>query len=185
MRKLVISLAILLGLLGCKRVDVSLPIPIRISGTVTVEGSDSLFVTMIAIPADTLGTEVSQQAEEAGIIAVDLESVVLVVSRKGTDCAADSIRGNVKLSLGIQPDTLKLASVTGDNLTEGDTLNVTLDSEGVDALNRFAYNSLEEADEILVVMVEGTAAPTPIDFDLEIVFTFTLVVVREMLSIGL
>ncbi len=184
MRKLILVFAVVLGVVGCKTVDVSIPIPIRVSGTAEFHGSEVLYV-VFGISTATLGAEISEHAEEEQEIVIDLESVVLVVSRKGTGCQADSIKnGEVKVNLGSEPDTLKLASVAGRTMAAGDTLSVELDSTGVNTLARFTRKAIEGSSEILTVVVDGNADSAPVDFDLKVIFTFTLVVTREMTSIG-
>jgi hypothetical protein len=187
MQKMIAAFVVMLSMIGCKTVDVSLPIPVRISGRVTIEGPSPDFSRTVLIPAQILSDGISEHTEEGEEMVVDLESVVLVVSRN--DCAENTVieDGLVRIGLGVQIDSL--ASVQDLNLTEvlGDTLRARLHSAGVGTLNTFARNTLAGGNDILVVVVDGTANPPPppnIDFDIDVVFAFTVVVVREMTSIG-
>jgi len=187
MRKITATLIVMLGVIGCKSVNVSLPIPVKIAGRVTIEGPSADFSDTVLIPSYLLSDVIGEHVGDDEDIAVELESVVLVVSRD--NCAENTVieDGKVSIGLGVQVDSL--ASVEDLNLTDalGDTLRVRLYSSGVATLNAFAGNTLAGVDDLLVVVVDGTANPEPppdIDFDLDVVFTFTMVVVREMTSIG-
>lgn len=187
MRKFAISLVALFGLLGCKQVDVSLPVPVRISGTVEVDDSTTSFSDTAFILSEILGEEIRERIEEAGVVTIDLESVVLVVSSSG--CAdTTSVEGEVMVGLASQLfDTDTLASMENmyPNEVLGDTLKVQLYSPGVEILNNFAQAALEGNPEALGLIVQGATNYPPVDFDMEIIVTFTVVVVREMMSIGL
>lgn len=187
MRKIVIVLAVVLGTVGCKRVDVSLPIPIRLSGTVTIKNPAAAFSGADTIPGQLLAEGISEQTEAGEDVVVELESMVLVVSRN--DCAENTViqEGWVGIDLGGQQDSL--ASVEDINLTDvlGDILHVNLYSGGVATLNTFAGNVLAGGNDSLIVTLDGVASPSPppdIDFAVDVILTFTVVIVREMTSIG-
>ncbi len=190
MRKVAVALILVTALAGCRRVQVSFPIPVRLSGTVTIDGVDPVFADSVIVLADLLASDIDESTEEDDStgIGVDMESIVIVVSRN--ECQENTlVEGHVDVRLE-GGDPKLLATITRMNLTDvfGDTLNVDLDTAGVNLLNQFAQDAMEGIGSDLWVIVEGQANPGPppdIDFDLDVVLSFTLVVSREMVSIGL
>lgn len=185
MRKIAIFLVVVVGIAGCKRVDVSLPIPVRLKGTVTIDGPAPDFSEGIAIPADILMAKMPESIEGEDELTVSLESVVLVVSRN--ECQVNTlVEGEVDVSSAVHVVPSRLALVESMNLTEvlGETVHVQLDSVGVNILNGFAQNAIEGSGGYIGVVVAGTASSSPVDFDIDVILTFTLVVVTEMMSIG-
>jgi|GEM_PF-2746506 len=188
MQKIVMALAVILGGVGCKRVDVSIPIPITLSERVTIESSDASFSGAAVFPGQRLWEGINEHTEETEDALVELESAVLVVSRN--DCAENTViqRGDLRIGLGVQLDSL--ASVEDINLTDvlGETLRVHLYSGGVATLNTFAGSVLAGGSDNLAVALDGVTAPSPptdaLDFDVDVILTFAVVIVREMTSIG-
>jgi len=187
MRKLIVVVVVLSALVGCKKVDVLFPIPIRIAGTVEVDDSTATFRDSTFIPSSLLGAEIRDRAEEAGIEGVYLESVVLVVERSGCSDATE-VDGTLSVSLQSQSSRVYVLGKMDPvypNQVVGDTLRPDLDSAGVRILNEFTQDALNGGSEIIKVIVSGTANRARVDFDVTVVVTFTLVVIREMTSIGL
>ncbi len=185
MRKIAMLLVAVVGITGCKRVDVSLPIPIRIKGTVTINGPTPDFSEGITIPVDTLVAKMPESIEGEDELTVSLESVVLVVSRN--ECQVNTfVEGQVNVSPEVHVVPKRLALVESMNLTEvlGETVHVQLDSAGVNILNGFAQDAIEGSGGYVTVVVAGTASSSPVHFDIDVILTFTLVVITEMMSIG-
>jgi hypothetical protein len=188
MRKTMIAFAVVLGAVGCKTVDVSLPIPIRLSETVTILSPVAAFSGSAVISGQRLWDGISEHTEAPEDALVELESAVFVVSRN--DCAENTViqSGDLRIGLGAQLDSL--ASVEDINLTDvlGDTLRVHLYSGGVATLNTFAGSVLAGGNDSLRVELDGVTTPSPpteiLDFDVDIIVTFTVVIVREMTTIG-